>query len=373
MKYKILALSIGILTLYGCKDTENQSQKPFGMQNPTISYINIKKEDIPLIERYKGKIEPFIMAEIRPQVSGIIINKNFKDGEYVKKDQILYKINPEQYKATYNQSLAILNSLKAELESAKAKYERYNELFKVKAISKEEKESAEANYKKLLANIEEKKANLNISKINLEYTDIKSPINGIAGISTITEGSLVTANQSEKINTIVNLDKVYIDINQTAEQFLKMKETIKRTNIKNPEIKVLDLNNYTGKIISNDILVDSNTNNIKIRSEVDNHDKSLLPGMYVNTEINYGVEKNLIKIPQSSVTFNVKGNPFVFKIKEENDKKIIEKVEVKLINSIKNYWIIEGNLNNNDKVVVEGLDKIRDGSIVNAEEFKGKE
>lgn len=373
MKYKILALSIGILTLYGCKDTENQSQKPFGMQNPTISYINIKKEDIPLIERYKGKIEPFIMAEIRPQVSGIIINKNFKDGEYVKKDQILYKINPEQYKATYNQSLAILNSLKAELESAKAKYERYNELFKVKAISKEEKESAEANYKKLLANIEEKKANLNISKINLEYTDIKSPINGIAGISTITEGSLVTANQSEKINTIVNLDKVYIDINQTAEQFLKMKETIKRTNIKNPEIKVLDLNNYTGKIISNDILVDSNTNNIKIRAEVDNHDKSLLPGMYVNTEINYGVEKNLIKIPQSSVTFNVKGNPFVFKIKEENDKKIIEKVEVKLINSIKNYWIIEGNLNNNDKVVVEGLDKIRDGSIVNAEEFKGKE
>lgn len=363
MKYKILALSIALFSLYGCKE-ENKKQG-FKPQTPAVTFVELKESNIEINKDFKGKVEPFMLSEIRPQVTGIIISKEFEDGAHVKKNQILYKIDNSQYKAIYHQNLASLNNIKADLDNAKLKFDRYSVLLKEKAISKQEKEEAEFNYKKLLASVEERKANLAISKINLDYTEIKAPIDGFIGISNITKGSLVTSNQVEKINTVTALSPIYIDINQTTNEFFEMKNTTEKFGISKPLVSLTDLDfSSKGEIISNNVNVDSNTNSVKIRAKFENIDNKLLPGMYVNLNINYGNNPNGLIIPQKSVSFNAKGNPYVFLVKEKENKPFVEIKEIKIGSAINSDWIVEEGLKAGDKVVFDGFDKVKSGEEV---------
>lgn len=363
MKYKFLALSIAIFSIYGCKESEN---KNIGMPRlATVTAFDIKETKIDISKDFKAKVEPVLSAEIRPQISGIIISKEITDGDFVKKGQTLYKIDDSQYKAIYEQNLANLNGAKVDLDNAKVKNDRYIELFKEKAISKQEKEEIEVSYKKMKSSYEEKKAALRLSEINLEYTNIKAPIDGFIGISSITQGSLVTTNQTDKINTITNLNPIYLDINKTSDEFFEMKSYMDKYNY-TPTISLKNIDyKYKGKLVSNDFTVNSNSDSIKIRSKIENPDNTLLPGMFVNVSINYGTEEKAILVPQKSVSFNSKGNPYVFIIKNKEDKKIVELKEIEIDYAIENKWLIKSGLNNGDKVVFDGFDKIKTGDIVN--------
>lgn len=365
MKYKFLALSIAIFSIYGCKDTAVEKQKMGGPRTATVTAFDIKETKIDISKDFKAKVEPIMLAEIRPQISGIIVSKEIKDGDFVKKGQTLYKIDDSQYRATYEQNLASLNSAKVDLENAKVKNDRYVELFKEKAISKQEKEDIEVNYKKMKSNYEEKKASLKLSEINLEYTNIKSPIDGFIGISSITQGSLVTTNQNDKINTVTNLNPIYLDINKTSSEFFEMKKYIDKYNY-NPTVSLKNIEyKYKGNLVSTDFTVNSNSDSIKIRTKIENPDNTLLPGMFVNVSINYGSEEKAILVPQKSVSFNSKGIPYVFLIKNNEDKKIVELKEIEIDSAVENNWLVKSGLNNGDKVVFDGFDKIKTGDIVN--------
>lgn len=368
MKYKILVLIIALMSIYGCKETTQN--KNMVKRITEVSFVMVEKSPLEINKEFKAKVEAHMLAEIRPQVTGIITSKEFNDGDYVKKGQLLYKIEDLNYKAIYNQSLASLNSIKADLENAKIKHERYSLLLKQNAISIQEKEEVEFNYKKLKATLEEKISSLEIAKINLDYTSIRSPIEGFIGISTITKGSLVTANQSDNINTVTSLNPIYLDINQTTNEFAEMKENSKKYGDGKILVTLSDFSyDKVGVVVSNNVSVDSKTNTIKVRSNIENKDNILLPGMYVNTVLKYGVDKDGLIIPQKSVSFNSKGNPYVYIVENEGDKSFVVIREIKIGLSFESNWIVKEGLNEGDKVVYEGFDKIKSKDEVKAEKY----
>lgn len=369
MKLKVLALSFAIMSIYGCnKDSQDVSQKGMGVRVATVTVFNVIESPVDIKRDFKAKVEPSLFAEIRPQISGIITTKEINDGDNVKKGQTLYKIDSSQYEAIYEQNIANLNTAKVDLENSKMKYNRYNQLLKENAISKQEKEDVEAIYKKMLSSVKEKEALLKISKINLDYTDIKSPIDGVIGISSITQGSLVTTNQSDKINTVTNLNPIYLDVSQTSAEFFEMKEYMKDFN---PTFHLKDIDyKYNGHLVSTESNVNAGSDSLKIRAKIDNPEKTLLPGMFVNVSVNYGTVENGILVPQKAVSFNPRGVPYVFLIKEKENESVVEMQEIKISNAVESNWFVKKGLKGGDKVVFDGLNKIKSGDIVNVAEIE---
>lgn len=370
MQLKLISLAITAIAIAGCnKETiSSQYQRP----TPHITYVKVVESPLKVQTELKGRVTAVSSAEIRPQVTGIIQSINVKDGEDVKKGQILYKVDPAQYQALYQQTLAAYDSVKADIKTAKTKAERYSTLAKEKAISMQDAEEAQSAYLKLVASLAEKKAAITTAKINLDYTDIKAPISGILGISTITPGALVTANQTDIINTITTLSPIYVDLSQPSKEFINMK--ILQKKLKSIDIPVElkfennDAYSIQGKIHSNEYSVNQSTDSIKLRAIFDNKDKLLLPGMYTYANLTYGIEPNGIKIPLQSIVREPNGTSSVYIVNTENK---IEKKFIKTLSNVESKAIVTDGLANGDKLVFEGIDKIKVGDTVTAEEKTG--
>lgn len=369
MRFKVLAISIAIISIYGCNEKDKNSQVKQIKLSPTVTAFNIKESQIEINKDFKAKVVPLIQAEIRPQISGIIVSKLSNDGDYVIAGQTLYKVDDSNYKAIYEQNLASLNSAKVDLENSIVKNERYKKLLKEKGISKQEKEDVEVVYKKMKSTVEERMAALKLSEINLGYTNIKSPIDGIMGISNITQGSLVTTNQPEKINTVTKYNPIYLEVDQSSDEFFEMKKYMKEYT---PVFNLKDMDyEFKGNLISTELNVNQSSDSLKIRAEIENPNNALLPGMFVNVSIVYGIDKKAIIVPQKSVSFNSKGKPYVFIIKNKDGNNTVENKEIKISNySLDNNWIVKEGLNDGDRVVFDGFDKIKSGDIVNVAEIK---
>lgn len=374
MIYRRIALLIGLSLLTACKeDNKNKMEMP----KPEVGIITIQETSVPLTSELTGRTVAKDVAEIRPQITGIIKERLFKEGQIVKAGDILYRIDDSTYKAAYDQAVAALKSSQSQVSAAQSKAWRYNTLIKNNSVSKEDVDNANSSYKQILANIDEAKANVEAAKINLERTSIKAPISGKIGISQATPGSLVTANQESALAIVRNLDEMYIDVTQSSVKQLELKKNLKNklNNNNTVSLKLEDGSIYDqkGHLETSEVAVDPSTGSVLLRAIFPNPDYLLLPGMFVRATITNDVIDNAILAPQQGITRDMTGQATAFIVDKDNKVKQIKLTTEKAIG---NNWLVSSGLKNGDKLVVEGTNKIRDDQevkIIDMENINKKE
>ena len=357
---------IGLLTLFsGC--TEKTEKKAPTKKPAEVGTYTINQQEIILQQELPGRTVIALSSEIRPQIGGIIESQLFTEGSSVKKDEVLYKVNASSYEATYNQAKAAYSNALANVKAAKLKDERYKELLKIDGVSKQEYEDANVSYLQVLANVEEKKAAMQSAKINLEYTQIKSPISGHIGISSVSKGALVTANQTTALATVRSLDPIYVDFTQSSVEMLKLKKLLQQKDIKaantTVSLKLEDDSTYEnlGELKLQELAVDEMTGSVTLRAEFPNAQNTLLPGMYVKIIINEAVSTKAILVPQQGVSFDEKGNATAMIVNKNNE---VERRVIKIDRTIKDYWLIKEGLTVGEHLIVEGLNKVKTGDKI---------
>lgn len=357
---------IGLLTLFsGC--TEKTEKKAPTKKPAEVGTYTINQQEIILQQELPGRTVIALSSEIRPQIGGIIESQLFTEGSSVKKDEVLYKVNASSYEATYNQAKAAYSNALANVKAAKLKDERYKELLKIDGVSKQEYEDANVAYLQVLANVEEKKAAMQSAKINLEYTQIKSPISGHIGISSVSKGALVTANQTTALATVRSLDPIYVDFTQSSVEMLKLKKLLQQKDIKAANttvtLKLEDDSTYEnlGELKLQELAVDEMTGSVTLRAEFPNAQNTLLPGMYVKIIINEAVSTKAILVPQQGVSFDEKGNATAMIVNKNNE---VERRVIKIDRTIKDYWLIKEGLTVGEHLIVEGLNKVKTGDKI---------
>ena len=365
----IFSLFFIIFFLSSCEQKNDGNQKA---QNPIeVGYINPKKEPINLEIELIGKVKAKELALVRPQVSGIIEKQLFKEGSFVKQGDILYKIDSATYKATLNQSLALLNSAKASLISAEAKSKRAEELLKFDGISKQEADEIKASYLQAKALVEQRAAELENSKIDLNRCEIKAPISGYIGISNVTVGALVNANQSEELVNIRDTQTVFVDLSQSYNEILNLKSIGDLEDDIEVSLKFDNGFEYPikGKLEARELSVDDSSQTVTLRAVFNNPNNLLLSGMMTKAILKSKKSIDGFLIPQQAVLRDQKANPIVSLVTPEN--KTITKI-VKIQRSVGNKWLILDGLEESDKIVVEGLNKINSRSVVSLKDLNSQ-
>ena len=365
----IFSLFFITLFLSSCEQKNDGNQKA---QNPIeVGYINPKKELINLEIELIGTVKAKELALVRPQVSGIIEKQLFKEGSFVKQGDILYKIDSATYKASLNQALALLNSAKASLISAEAKSKRAEELLKFDGISKQEADEIKASYLQAKALVEQRAAELENSKIDLNRCEIKAPISGYIGISNVTVGALVNANQSEELVNIRDTQTVFVDLSQSYNEILNLKSIGDLEDDIEVSLKFDNGFEYPikGKLEARELSVDESSQTVTLRAVFNNPNNLLLSGMMTKAILKSKKSIDGFLIPQQAVLRDQKANPIVTLVTPEN--KTITKI-VKIQRSVGNKWLILDGLEESDKIVVEGLNKINSRSVVSLKDLNSQ-
>ncbi|WP_370260085.1 efflux RND transporter periplasmic adaptor subunit [Idiomarina sp.] len=365
----VLAVALTSATLYGCSDEQQAAAQGGQQQAVPVEALTIETQSVEIQNELPGRTSAYRVAEVRPQVSGVLLERKFVEGTKVEKGQQLYQIDPAIYQAEVASAQADFESAKAALKVSELRQKRLKELLADNAVSQDEFDSAEATYLQNKAALALAEAQLKRAKINLEYTKVKAPITGIVGRSNVTEGALVTASQSTPLATINQLDPIYVDINQSSREFLELKAEIESGRIeanKNGNAPVsLSLNGLDyqtqGELLFSEVSVDQDTGAILLRAEFPNPENNLYPGMFVRAKVSEGTLNNAILIPQEAVTRDVRGRPYVMLINDENK---VEQRMVTTARAIDNEWLISDGLNAGDRIVTAGLQKIRPGAQV---------
>lgn len=361
---KILSLTLP-LVWFGCSDTSSKNvQKP---RQTEVGIYTLSEQSVTLTRELPGRTKATLSSEIRPQVGGIIQARLFEEGAFVKKDTVLYQIDPSSYQSAFDETKAALKNAEAILESTRLKSERYADLVKIDGVSKQDMEDAKATYLQAVATVEGKKAALQTARINLEYTKIKAPISGRIGTSSDTVGALVTAGQTTALATIRVLDPIYVDLTQSSTQLLKLRALLAQKGVTHGSAKLsLKLEDgsrypYSGELQFQEIAVDESTGSVTLRATFPNSDGILLPGMYVRAIIDEAINSDAVLVPQQGVQRDPKGNATALIVTAEN------KVEKRMITTdrvIGDTWLVNSGLNAGDRVIVEGTNKVRAGDIV---------
>lgn len=356
-----------VLFYNGCSDDKNNNT--FLAEEPLIEvgYITLKKEEVSLKQELSGRIKAIYTSEVRPQIDGIIKKQLFKEGSYVKEGDILYIIDSDSYQATYEQALASLQSSEANLITLKSKNQRYEDSLKFDVISKQDADDAKAAYLQAVALVEQNKALIKNAKINLDRTKIKAQISGYIGISNYTVGALVLANQTELLTTIRDTSVVYADLNQSNIQLFKLKKSLIKDEIKQGSMDVNiilpdnSIYKHSGKLQLKEISVDKNTGSVTVRAEFPNPEGELLDNMFINATIENGIDSNAFLVPQQAVAIDGKSNPIITIIQDDNT---IKTKIITIDRAIGNKWVVTGGIQDTDKIIIEGLNKIHEKSVV---------
>jgi membrane fusion protein (multidrug efflux system) len=340
----IWLLLFGALPLLACGRGEQAKRPP-----PDVGVVVIKPERALLTAVLPGRTDPYAVSDVRPQVGGILKARLFTEGALVHQGQPLYQIDPAPYKAAYDNAAAAL-------AAAKAKATRYAALLKQAAVSPQDYDDAQAAYKQALANAQ-------TARINLGYTRITAPITGRIGRSTVTQGALVTADQTTSLATIQTLDPIYVDITQSSSELLTLKFALRRGALANKgtiEAKVtLQLDNGTqyptpGHLQFSEVMVDPTTGAVTLRAIFPNPEGILLPGMFVRATIIEGVDPGAILAPQPGVSRNEKGEPTALIVDEKGFARLRL---LQTSRAIGDKWLVTKGLHSGDKLIVEGLQK----------------
>jgi membrane fusion protein (multidrug efflux system) len=356
---------VGALALAGCGKPPARPA-----QTPEAGYVVIKTQAQPLTTQLPGRTSPLAIAEIRPQVNGIILERLFTEGSTVKKGQSLYRIDPAPYRAAVAQAKAQLANVQANLVTVKLKAERYADLVKIKAVSQQDYDDARASALQAEAAVQQAQAAVDTAQINLGYTDIKAPISGRIGVSTITQGALATAGQASALTTIQTLDPIYVDVTQSSAELLRLERTIqggqaRRDAPLTARVKLMleDGSTYPleGKLEFTDVTVDPSSGAVTIRAVFPNPQGTLLPGMFVRALVNEALAPDAILVPQQGVSRDPKGVATVLVV---NDQNKAELRPIEIGQAVGPSWMVTKGLKPGDRVIVEGLQRVRDGAAV---------
>jgi membrane fusion protein (multidrug efflux system) len=356
-------------------------ERPFGAGGPPhqgmpqVSFVTVRPKKIMLSTELPGRTAAFRVADIRPQVSGLILKRLFEEGADVKAGQILYQIDPAPFQAALGNARAALGRAKANLPAVRSRVERYEELLADKAVSQQDYDDAAAALAQTEADIEYWKATVKTASINLEYTSITAPIFGRIGKSNVTEGAVVIAYQPVPLATIQQLDPIYVDVPQSAAELLRLQGRIKKGLLKEDGKKQNTVNlilgdgsayQQKGSLQFSDVTVDPTTGSVIQRTIFPNPDGVLLPGMFVRAEIKEGVNEHAILVPQQGVSRDFKGNPYALVVDAES-KAVFRPLT--LDRAIGDKWLVTAGLVPDDRVIVEGLLMLRPGTPVQASPF----
>ena len=364
----------GALIISGCgKKAAAVSQQ---MPTPEVGVVTVKPQRVALTTELPGRTSAYLVAEVRPQVGGIILKRLFTEGSDVKAGEVLYRIDPSTYRAACDSAKAVLNKAEANVVPLRLKAERYGKLISINAVCKQDFDEVSAQEKQAEAEIDLAKAALETARINLAYTQVTAPISGRIGMSSVTTGALVTAGQTAPLATIQRLDKVYVDVTQSASDLLRLRRSLGRGQMKKGgnqakvELILEDGTRYplAGTFEFSDVTVDQSTGSVTVRTVFPNPKGVLLPGMYVRAVLEEGVADNAILVSQQGVTRDQSGNATALLVDAAGK---VEPRILKVSRTVGDKWLVEDGLKPGDRVILEGLQKAKPGTLVKAVSFSG--
>lgn len=363
---------IGAFLLSAC----NRSNAPSSAAQapPEVGVLTVKPRPVVITTVLPGRTAPTLIAEVRPQVTGIIQRRAFEEGTVVKAGSTLYRIDPATYEAAYQNSRAAVAKATATVENSRRNLERTKELVAIKFVSQQAYDDAAATLRQNEADLEAAKAAAEAARINLGYTNVVAPIGGRTGKSAVTVGALVTANQQTALVSIQQLDPIFVDVTQSATEALGLKRAMASGALKRVQgegggarVKLLfeDGSTYAheGTLQFSDVTVDPSTGAITLRALFPNPDGLLLPNMYVRAVIEEGVREQAIVVPQQAVSRDAKGQAVAMVV--GSDDKVVPRV-LQANRTLGTEWLIDGGLQAGDRVIVEGLQRARPGAAVKA-------
>ena len=410
-KYKNISKSLNIVLksicifivsafVISCNNEDNPKETRL-----EVDYAILQAQDLRLTKELPGRVSAFNVSQVRPQVSGIIKERLFEEGSDVKEGDVLYRIDPALFQTAYNSAKANLEGKEAILGSTELLAERYERLIKTHAISKQDYDDVMARYKQAKADVDSAREMLENAKINLDYTEVRSPISGRIGRSFVTVGALVTANQPNYLSTVQQLTPVYVDVTQSTSELLKLQRELfngslylrgeKSANVK---LKLEDGSFYTtnidytitgekpdyiiGKLLFSDITVSESTSAVTLRILFENPQNMLLPGMYVTAIVEEGVREKSILVPQSATLKTTKSEPYVYILTKETPKDLDDKQDgnedyklkdeeyyvvrrdIEIDRDYKNNWLVSSGLEDSELLLLNGYQKVHAGMIV---------
>jgi membrane fusion protein (multidrug efflux system) len=369
----ILMVVAGVLTFAGCGGPEG----PPPSRNPVVSVVTVETQPVVLTTELTGRTVPYRIAEIRPQVNGVILKRLFEEGSDVGKGQALYKIDPAPYQAALDNAGAALARAEANLTAMELRKKRFEELLPEKAVSQQDYDDVVAGLKQAQAEVEARKAQVKAARINLEYTNVAAPISGRIGKSNVTEGAIVTAYQPLSLTTIQQIDPIYVDVTQSTTEMLRLRRRLEDGSLSEEEgagqknIRLIQEDGVAypleGILQFRDISVDPTTGSVILRAVFPNPHGTLLPNMFVRTMVNEGVNDRAILVPQQSVARDPKGDPFAWIVDPEGKAQIRQLV---VDRALGDKWVVSGGLASGDQLIVEGLLSLRrPGTAVQAVPF----
>ncbi|MGT1783585.1 efflux RND transporter periplasmic adaptor subunit [Enterobacter hormaechei subsp. xiangfangensis] len=348
--------------LTGCDGQENPQQHA---QAPQVSVHIVKSAPLAVTTELPGRTDAYRVAEVRPQVSGIILHRNFTEGSDVKAGESLYQIDPATYQAAYDNAKGELVKAQAAANIAHLTVKRYVPLVGTQYVSKQEYDQAVATAQQADASVVAAKAGVESARINLAYTKVTSPINGRIGKSSVTEGALVTNGQATALATVQQLDPIYVDVTQSSSDFMRLKQqtSLQKGDTSSVELLMENGQPYPlkGTLQFSDVTVDESTGSITLRALFPNPQHMLLPGMFVRARIDEGTQPDAILVPQQGVTRTPRGDATVLVVNEKNQ---VESRTVVAPQAIGDRWLITEDLKNGDRVIISGLQKVRPGVTV---------
>jgi membrane fusion protein, multidrug efflux system len=343
------------------------SSKPTAAQQPVaeVGVVTAEPQAVPVTTELPGRTNAFLVAQVRARVDGIVLRREFVEGSEVTAGQRLYKIDPAPYIAALNSAKATLARAQANLATQKALVVRYKVLVGANAVSKQDYDNAIAAQGQAAADVAAGKAAVDTAQINLGYTDVVAPVSGRVGISQVTPGAYVQAGDATLMATVQQLDPMYVDLTQSSLDGLKLRQALQSGRLKTAggngakvELVLEDGRSYgdTGQLQFSDVTVDQSTGSVTLRALFPNRDRVLLPGMFVRARIEEGVNEHAYLIPQIGVQHDQKGQPTSLVVNAQ------DKVEVRTLitdGTRGNDWIVESGLNPGDRVIVQGVEKVR--------------
>ncbi|MEA3083981.1 MAG: rane fusion protein multidrug efflux system [Paraburkholderia sp.] len=364
--FRLISAATAAVLLAACGP--KQSAPP--PQTPEVGVVTVQPTAVPVVTELPGRTSAFLVAQVRARVDGIVLRREFTEGDQVKAGQRLYKIDPAPYIATLNNAKATLAKAQANLATTTAQASRYKVLVAANAVSKQDYDNAVAAEGQAAADVAAGKAAVDTAQINLGYTDVTSPVSGQIGISQVTPGAYVQASAATLLATVQQLDPTYVDLVQSSLDGLKLRRDVQEGRLKTsgPDAAKVSLiledgRTYSekGKLQFTDVTVDQGTGSVTVRAIFKNADKVLLPGMFVRARIEEGVNENALVVPQVGITHDQKGQPTALVVGQDN------KVALRQLVTSGTYgsnWVVESGLKPGDRVIVQGTDKARPGQQV---------
>ncbi len=360
------------LALVGCSKDPKEAQQAAAAQKMPPTEVGVLVAQAQAVEQtveLSGRTSAYQISEVRPQVSGIVLKRLFAEGSYVRQGQALYEVDSRTYRADADNARAAVQRAQANLNMLRTKEGRYSQLVNSNAISKQEYDDIVAQVRLAEADLNSARAQLKNAEINLGYSVIRAPISGQTGRSTVTAGALVTANQADPLLTIQQLDPIYVDINQSSAELIRLRQQLSQGNLNNSnnttvKLKLEDGSTYPveGKLAFSDASVDPQTGSVTLRAVFSNPSSLLLPGMYATAQIVQGVIPNAYLIPQPALTRLPTGQAVVMIANAQNK---VESRPVETSGTQGANWIITKGLQNGDKVIVDGVAKVKpDAQVV---------